>query len=140
LLKAIIPVYIICFALYLLFTRHPDFQDGEITAATIHFVKDSSASTPVAKAFFTYDKIVYAANTSYPFRSFKDGQTVRVIFETSNPSKAAVYSWWGYWIQWDELLASVLIPVIFLYAAKAITSGPSATSLHDQAQKDIPPE
>ncbi len=133
-LKAIIPVYIICFALYVLFTRHPDFQDGEITTAKIHFVKDSSGPATVAKAFFNYDNVEYAANTNYPFRNFKEGETVRVIFETSNPSKGAVYSWWGYWIRWDELLASILIPVIFLNAAKAITASPSPKAIKEQEE------
>lgn len=120
--------------MYVLFTRHPDFQDGQITTATIHFVKDSATTTTEAKAFYNYDKVEYAANTNYLFRNFKDGETVKVIFETSNPSKAAVYSWWGYWIQWDEILASIFIPVVFLYAAKAITSSPSPEALREQKE------
>jgi hypothetical protein len=41
LLKAIIPFYIICITLYIFFSRHPDYQDGEFTSGIIHYIKDS---------------------------------------------------------------------------------------------------
>lgn len=76
-------------------------------------------------AVFTVDDITDTINADYPFRRLENGQQVSIIYETNDSSKAAVYAWWGYWLKWDELLASVLIPVVFLYAAKAITANPS---------------
>ncbi|MEO8713003.1 MAG: hypothetical protein ABI405_12805 [Parafilimonas sp.] len=122
--KKIIPFYIICFVLYVLFSRHPDFQDGEITSGNIHYIKDSTQKT-VAKAIFSIHKLQDTISAAYPLRYLKEGQNVKIIYETSDPSKAAVYAWWGYWFQWDEISESIFITVILLYSAKAITAKPA---------------
>jgi hypothetical protein len=139
LLKAIVPFYIICFGLYVFFTRQPDYQDGEFTPGIIHYIKDSTGK-PVAKAIFSATKTQDTINVGYSFRYLKEGQTVKIIYETSDPSKAAVYSWWGYWLQWDELLASLLIPLLLFYAAKAITAGPTPEALVEELEMQKPPE
>lgn len=136
--KAIIPFYIVCFGLYIFFTRQPDYLDGEFTPGTIHFIKDSSSQNFVPKATFILDSTSYAVDAKYAFRNLKEGKKVPVIFEASNPQKAAVYSWWGYWIKWDELIASILIPVIFLIVANAITSNPTPEALIEQIETDKP--
>ena len=65
---------------------------------------------------------------------------MRIIYEMSDPSKAAVYNWWGYWFQWDELLASILIPLILLYAAIAITAHPTPEALVEEMEMRNPPK
>ena len=119
------------------FSRRPDYQDGEFATGVIHYMKDSTQK-PVAKAIFSLDKARYVINATYPFRILKEGQNVTIIYETAEPSKAAVYAWWGYWIQWDELLASVLIPFILLSAAKAITAGPTPEALVEELEMKKP--
>ena len=136
-IKAIIPFYIICVALYILFTRQPDFQDGEFTTGFIHYIKDRSQK-PEAKAIFSVDKLKDTINAAYPLRNLTEGEKINIIYETSDPSKAAVYSWWGYWLQWDELLACVLIPLILLYAAKAITAGPTPEAVVEELEMRNP--
>jgi len=138
LLKAFIPFYIICFALYVLFTRQPDYQDGEFTPGVIHFIQDSATQKPVAKAIFSVDTLRDTVDAYYPLRHFTEGQQVKIIYQTSEPSKAAVYAWWGYWLQWDEILASVLIPMILLYAAKAITAGPTPEAIVEELEMQKP--
>ena len=138
LLKAFIPFYIICFALYVLFTRQPDYQDGEFTPGVIHFIPDSATQKPVAKAIFSVDTLRDTVDAYYPLRHFKEGEQVKIIYQTSEPSKAAVYAWWGYWLQWDEILASVLIPMILLYAAKAITAGPTPEAIVEELEMQKP--
>ena len=32
-----------------------------------------------------------------------------MIYEAVQPEKAAVYSWWGYWIKAGELVASIVL-------------------------------
>ena len=123
----------------MLFSRRPDFQDGEFTTGIVHYVKDST-HTPVARAIFSINKIQDTIDAAYPLRNLKEMQTVEIIYETSDPSKAAVYSWWGYWLQWDELLASVLIPFILFYAAKAITVGPTPEALVEELEMRNPPK
>ena len=136
--KTIIPFYIVCFALYIFFSRRPDYQDGEFTTAIIHYSKDDKANKSTPKAVFSVDNTKDTINAYYPLRRLQKGERVKIIYESSEPSKAAVYSWWGYWIKWDELLASILIPLILLYAAKAITAGPTPEALVEELEMKNP--
>ena len=138
-LRAIILFYIICLSLYIFFTRLPDYQDGELTTGIIHYIKDSTGKR-VAKAVFSAAKMQDTIAADYSFRYLKEGQTVKIIYETSDPSKAAVYSWWGYWLQWDEILASLLIPLLLFYAAKAITAGPTPEAVVEELEMHKPSE
>ncbi len=131
--KIILPFYILCFALYIFFSRQPDYLDGEFATGIIHYIKDSTQK-PVAEVFFTIDKTSYSSKAFYPLRSLKENENVRVIYDTSNPLNAAVYKWWGYWLQWNELLASVFFTVLLFYAAKAITSNPTPEPLIEELE------
>ena len=131
--KTILPFYIICFALYIFFTRQPDYLDGQFATGIIHYIKDSTQK-PLAKVFFTIDEKTYAANAAYSLRNFKENETVAVIYDTSNPANAAVYKWWGYWLRWNELIASILIPLVLYYAAKAITANPTPETLIEELE------
>jgi len=138
LFKTIIPFYIICLGLYISFSRRPDFQDGEFATGIIHYIKDSTGKS-VPKAIFSTNKINDTVNAGYPLRTLNEGQQVNIIYETSDPSKGAVYSWWGYWIQPGEILASVLIPLVFLFVAKAITSSPTPEAVIEEIEMSNPP-
>jgi hypothetical protein len=83
---------------------------------------------------FNLNKIYYAVNAYYPLRHLQEGQNVNIIYEASDPAAAAIYSWWGYWFKWDELLASVLIPLVLLFAAKEITSKPTPEALIEELE------
>ena len=137
--KTIIPFYIVCFALYIFFSRLPDYQDGEFTNGLVHYITDSTNKT-LPKATFQIYKNEYTINAGYVFRNLKEGETVQVIYENSDPSKAAVYSWWGYWLQWDELLGSILIPIVFLFAARQITARPTPEALIEEMEMRNPPK
>ena len=136
-LKAVIPFYIICLGLYIFFTRQPDYQDGEFTTGIIHYTKNGTGK-PVVKAIFSVDKKQDTIAAAYSFRHLEEGQTVKIIYETSDPSKAAVYSFLGYWLQWDELLASLLIPLLLFYVAKVITAGPTPEALVEELEMQTP--
>jgi hypothetical protein len=73
-------------------------------------------------------------NASYSLRNLKEGEEVTIIYESANPRQAAIYSWWGYWIRWDELIASVLIPLVFMHVAKAITGNPTPEALIEEME------
>ena len=90
------------------------------------------------KATFIVDKINYSINAEYPLRKLTAGQKVLIVFDSSNPQNAAVYNWWGYWFQWDELLASILIPFILFFAANAITKNPTPEALIEDMEMDNP--
>ena len=137
--KTILPFYIICFTLYIFFSRQPDYLDGEFATGIIHYTKDSTQK-PVAKVFFTVGKTIFHANAAYSFRHLKEREAVPVIYDTTNPSNAALYKLWGYWLRWNELLASILIPFVLYYAANAITSNPTPETLIEELENENSPE
>ena len=92
----------------------------------------------MVKAIFSVDKKQDTIAAAYSFRHLEEGQTVKIIYETSDPSKAAVYSFLGYWLQWDELLASLLIPLLLFYVAKVITAGPTPEALVEELEMQTP--
>lgn len=132
--KLILTLYITCFGLYILFSRVPDYFDGEFTNAQIHYLPDSLHHQPQPLALFNIAKDHYQVNTAYAFRHFEEGERVQVIYETAQPAKAAVYSWWGYWIRWGEWLGSLVLLIAGWRIAVAVTANPDPT-VEDEADK-----
>lgn len=130
--KSIIILYLVCFACYIFFTRQPDYLDGEISIATIHWAKDSSAKENIPKAFFSVGTNYYAVDARYVLRDLQEGKNIEVIYEAAKPQKAAVYSWWGYWITAGELVGSVVLFIVLFQVAVAVTKNPTAGSLLEQ--------
>lgn len=130
--KSVTIIYLVVFATYLFFTRQPDFLDGEITTAIIHWVKDSVSQKPVPSAVFTIGKDAYSVNAYYIFRNLKEGRKVDLIYENAQPKKAAIYSWWGYWITGGELILSIVLYVALFQIAVAVTKNPTPESLIEQ--------
>jgi len=102
--KIVIGLYITCFGLYVLFSRQPDYFDGEKTKATIHFTKDSATGKLYPAAVYKINQVRYSFNAAYLFKTYQEGEDISVIYEASQPEKAAVYSLWGYWFKWSEIL------------------------------------
>ena len=134
--KTLLPFYLICFVLYVYFSRQPDYQDGEFTNGIIQYSISNNNQQPTTKAAFTVNKVSYIISAAYPFRNLTAGQKVSVIFDSSNPQNAAVYKWWGYWIQWDELVASILIPWKLCVAANAMTGDAAEEALMEDVRMD----
>lgn len=132
--RSISIIYILLYGCFVLFARQPDFFDGEVTNATIHLVKDSANNSLKPIATFSIGANKYNVAASYPLRSVNEGDVVRVIYESANPKKAVVYSVWGYWILWDELLVSSVIYLILFQVAVGITSNPTPEALLEQLE------
>ena len=130
--KLAIILYIVCFSVYVLFSRQPDYFDGELTKATIHFIKDSSSNEQLPFAFYTINKKEYSVNASYFLRNLKEGEKVDLIYETSQPNKSSVYGWWGYWITPGEMLFSIGLLIVMVYIAVSITSNPTPEAVMEQ--------
>ncbi len=130
--KSISILYLVCFTCFIFFTRQPDYLDGEITNATIHLVKNSAGQQSVFKAYFSTGKNYYAVDARYVLRDLYEGKKVEVIYEAAQPQKAAVYSWWGYWITVGELIGSLVLFVVLFQVAVAVTKNPTAESLMEQ--------
>ncbi len=130
--KSITILYLVVFSTYIFFTRQPDYLDGEISTTTIHWAKDSISKQPIPKAFFSIGKNYYSVDARYVLRDLYEGKRLFVIYEESQPEKAAVYSWWGYWITAGELFGSMVLFIALFQVAVALTKNPTAESLIEQ--------
>lgn len=130
-------LYFVCFGLYVLFSRQPDYFDGELSKATIHFIKDSTGiNIPVAS--FTIGKDAFQVPAHYVFRHWTENEPTIVIFDTGYPQKAVIYSWWGYWITWGEALGSVVLLLVLFLAAVEVTKGPTPEALIEERKMSEP--
>jgi len=134
LFKALVSLYIVCLGCYILFTRQPDYFDGERSPAIIQFIKDSATGTPVPNAVYHDGRKEHKIDARYVFRKWKAGDTLEVIYETANPEKAAVYIFWGYWITWGELLASVVLLLGLFRVAVVVTKSPAPEAVAEQLE------
>ncbi|MDP1843003.1 MAG: hypothetical protein Q8K64_06235 [Sediminibacterium sp.] len=130
--KSLFSLYLLIFCCYLLFTRIPDFFDGEKYPATIVFSRDSLSSSLKANALYSIGMNQYSINAEYPFIKYNKGEQIQVIVEHEHPEKAAVYRFWGYWISWEELLVSVIAAVLLFQVALSITNNPTPEALLEQ--------
>jgi len=132
--KTITIIFLALYGCFVVFARQPDYFDGEITPATIHFEKDSTTKNLLTFADFSTGTKKYKVVASYPLRSVNEGDKTQVIYDSANPTKAVVYSIWGYWILWDELLVSLGLYLVLFYAAVSITKNPTPESLIEQLE------
>lgn len=116
-------VYIVCFFFYVLFSRVPDYFDGDFTkgivSKALFSVKDER---PVLVVDYTAgaEKFKYTTNTWF-LTSYQQGQEVTMIYNPSNPAIASIYAVVGYWIKWNELILTAIVFVILFIAAVIIT-------------------
>ena len=136
--RSLIILYLIIFGSYILWTRQPDYFDGEKYPATIQMVKDSATNQLIPKAFYSIGITAYSINVAYPFLSYQAGEKVTVIFESEHPSKASVYRFWGYWLHWEELIGSIIAAIVLFQIAVSITNNPTDAALKEQL--DYTPE
>ncbi len=124
--------YLVCFCCYILFSRQPDFFDGEKAPATIELLNDSTTGKVIPMAIFSDGHRQHSTDARYLFRKWVNGEKVEVIYESGTPGKSAIYAIWGYWITWKEILYSIIGWYILFQVAVAITSHPSPDAINDQ--------
>ncbi len=134
LLKSIFILYLICLSCYIPFTRQPDYFDGEKSPAIIQFKKDSVSGITIPTAVYHDGLKEHNIDARYVFREWKNGDKLKVIYESANPEKAAVYSIWGYWFSWGELLASIILYFVLFRIAIAVTRNPTPDALIEQME------
>lgn len=132
--KGIAILYLVCFSLYIVYSREPDYFDGEYMPATIRWQTDSVHEQAIPKAVFTLQKKEYAIDARYVLRSLPENKKPTLIYHPSHPEKAVVYSFWGYWITWGELLGSIILFIALFQVAVAVTYNPTAEALLEQLE------
>ncbi len=135
--KSITILYLICFGCYILFTRQPDYFDGEKAPATIKWLRDSITGHNIPKAVYREAGKEYAVDARYFLREWKQGERTEVIYETEHPEKGAVYAFWGYWMSWGELLTSVLMYLALFQVAISLTKNPTPEALIEQIGEKV---
>ena len=135
--RTVVILYLVIFSLYILFTRTPDYFESSTTKATIHYLKDSTG-TPAPFAVYKYDSLTLKTDARYLFRDYRDGDITTVIYSTGQPQVAAIYSIWGYWLTWQELIGSIVLIVVLYQVARAITSNPTPEGLLSELEDDKP--
>ena len=133
-LKNVVILFLVIYSLYVLFSRQPDFFDGEIYRANIHHFYDSAHQKENTVAVFTIEHRTDTISANYIFTSFPDGESVPIIYETAAPENASLYLVWGYWIRWKELLSFVVMFFFFYMLASGITSNPTPESLLEELE------
>ena len=132
--KGLIFLYVVCFSLYIFYSREPDYFDGETLGATIHYRLDSATQQKIPKAFFEVNTKQYAVDASYVFRNLTENKAVEIIYHPRHPELAKVYNFWGYWITLGELLTSIGLFIALFQVAVAVTKNPTAESLKEQLE------
>ena len=141
--KALTIIYVVCFFWYLLFSRVPDFFDGELTPGTVSqatfSVKDKHPQVVVNYRVGS-ETYQYITDTWF-LTSYKPGQRVMVIYDPTNPSVSGIYAFIGYWIHWSELLCTVIFFIILFIVASSITGKnrdePSDNEMVNKRKYDI---
>ncbi len=126
--KIAIIVFIACYSLYAVFTRRPDYFDGNIIPAKIHFIKDSLSANQIPLAVYSVDGKTYRAVAGYLFKNYTENQEIKIIYEAANPAQGAIYGWWGYWIRWQELIPSIIIFALLFFSSLSITNNQTEDS------------
>lgn len=85
-------------------------------------------------AIYSIGSKQYAVKANYLFHEYHPGEKLSVIVSHEHPERAAVYRFWGYWITWEELLASVVIAVLLFQVAVSITRNPTPEAVLEQME------
>ncbi len=130
--KSIFFLYLIIFGCYIIFTRVPDYFDGEKYPATILLIQDSATKAIKKMARYEIAGKQYLIDAQYPFLKYSAKEKVTVIVEHEHVESGALYRFWGYWITWGELTMSIIMAIVLFQVAVSITKNPTPESLIEQ--------
>lgn len=128
-LRLLFVLYAVCFGCYILFTREPDYFDGEFC---------NGLAKEEGKIEYLVNNTTYTINASYIFLKIEKGKQYPIIYNTSKPQLASLHYWWGYWVRWQEILTSVLVLGLLFYLSAFITKNPTPEALLQQLEPDQP--
>ena len=135
-IKSAIILFLTCFILYLPFSRVPDYFDSETAPGII--IKEGTG-TKIMAVYSEYGKEYKLELDSANYAS-KIGQKLEVIYELSDPQKAVVNKFWGYWLISIELAWSFGGFAALLAIAYATTHKPHPSAIAEQLKSDDAPK
>ena len=132
-------VFFICFGIYILFSRQPDYFSSDTAKGTIQHTQ--TLSPAILKQYHIksgdYTVVKYAVGKQIFYLHLNNNQLVSlglnkndvtVIFDADYPEKAAIYKWFGYWIVLDELIIFFIAYAVLFGVAIAVTGKSAASS------------
>ncbi|MBA4141211.1 MAG: DUF3592 domain-containing protein [Segetibacter sp.] len=121
--KTAIILYLVCFFSYILFSRIPDYFEGEFIEGVVTKAGfSSSLNQPQLVVDYKAGSETFQFKTNTWFlTTYKSGQKVTVIYDPSNPSQACMFTFIGYWLRWSELLFSIFFFIVLFKTAVFIT-------------------
>ena len=125
-LKSSIILFVVCFLLYLPFSRQPDYFDSD-TAPAIIKLKEGH----IVAEYSEYGKLYTIQVDSLTYHS-RIGARVEVIYELREPAHAKINQAWGYWIIPEDLAWSFGAFVVLLGVAYATTHRPHPNAIAEQ--------
>lgn len=136
--KIVVPLYLICLFSYILFSRQPDYFDGEFAQATMVHWKDSTTGKTVLMAEYSDGYQLHHIQVDPIFGDRQLGEKLTVIYEPKNPELAQEYAFIGYWMGLNELFWSLLLLAVSWGAAVSVTKNPTPEALLEQLEYKEP--
>ena len=130
--KSVTLIYLVCFFCYVLFSRVPEYFEGEFVNGIVSKATFSVKNKhPVLAVRYKVGQEEFTHQTDTWFISkHRPGQTVTMIYSPSDPSVASIYAFIGYWITWKELFFTAIVFIVLFISAVIITG--------DNAQDSTP--
>ncbi len=137
-IKSSILLFLSCFLLYLPFSRVPDYFDSEMAPGII-IKQEAGPRTKIMAVYSEYGKEYKLELDSAQYAS-KIGEKVELIYALSDPQKAVVSKFWGYWLIPIELAWSFGGFAALLAIAYATTHKPDPSAIAEQLKGEEAPK
>ena len=135
-------LFFVCFGIYILFSRQPDYFSSDTAIGTIqnHPITDTSILNTYHIAPGDYPVVKYGVGKQVFYLNEKDNvlakvglseSKVTVIFEADYPEKAAIYKITGYWIVLDEVVIFLFAYALLFGVAIAVTGKSKSETLEE---------
>lgn len=129
--KTVIILYLVCFVSYILFSRVPDYFEGEFIEGVVTKAGFSPAlnKPELVVDYKAGSETLHYKTNMWFLTTHKTGEKVTVIYDPSNPSQACIFTFIGYWLKWSELFFSIFFFMALFIAAVFITGKNSTEPL-----------
>ena len=137
-IKSALLLFLTCFLLCLPFSRVPDYFDSEMAPGII-IKQEAGPRTKIMAVYSEYGKEYKLELDSVQYAS-KIGEKVELIYALSDPQKAVVSKFWGYWLIPIELAWSFGGFAALLAIAYATTHKPHPSAIAEQLKGEEAPK
>ena len=124
--KAVVILYIVCFGCYLLLSRFPDYFESDFIKGTVqaNSFSDAEKEKSLIISYKVGSELLHYQTNMWLWKDYNIGDKVTMIYNPSIPQMASVYSIFGYWIKWPELIFTAGFFILLFLIAKYITGNP----------------